>query len=282
MSEGLWTGRVVLVTGAARGVGRGTAEYLGRLGASVALLDRRADEVSAVAEELRAQGVRCESFGADQTDDEAVEQAIAGVIGAFGRIDGLFANAGLAVMRPFMEISLKEWRKVIDVNLTGTFLVVRQVVQTMIDLGIPGSIVMTGSVSGMHPMNQTAHYASAKAGVIAFGRELSRELGSYRIRVNLVSPGVVRTEATEFLITQPAISTMLQQVIPLGSWCMPKDIAQAVAFLLGPQSAYITGAVLPVAGGNEVIEWWPIDYSTPGPPDWEKLRPGSSTSGETL
>jgi len=280
MSEAFWPGRVILVTGAARGVGRATAEHLGQLGASVALLDRRADEVSLAASELNALGIDCRPFVADQTDEEAVEQAVSGATAAFGRIDGLFANAGLAVMRPFMEITPKEWRKVLDVNLTGTFLVVQRVVRSMIELGIPGSIVLAGSVSGMHPMNRTAHYASAKAGVIAFGRELARELGSYRIRVNVVCPGVVRTEATEFLITRPEVQTMLQQAIPLGSWCMPKDIAQTVAFFLGPESAYINGAVLPVAGGNEAVEWWPIDYSAPGPPEWEKLRPISMTGGE--
>jgi 3-oxoacyl-[acyl-carrier protein] reductase len=278
MTESYWQDRVVLVTGAARGIGRATAEHLGRHGACLALLDRRAEDVERAAAELGAQGIRCQPFIADQTDEAAVERAVSAIEAEFGSPHALFANAGLAVMRSFSDISTKEWRKVIDVNLTGTFLVVHRVVRSMIAHGIAGSIVLAGSVSGMHPTNRMAHYAAAKAGVIAFGKALARELGTYRIRVNVICPGVIRTEATEPFIAQPQMQSMLRQAIPLGSWGVPDDIALTVAFLLGPESSYINGAVLPVSGGNEAVEWWPLDYSNAGPPDWEKLQANPTSS----
>ncbi len=279
MSESFWVNRVILVTGGGRGIGRATAEHLAELGATIALLDRRAEDVRIVAEELCARGFKCHAYVADQTDEQAIENALAAIDQTLGRVDALFANAGLAVMRSFMEISAKEWRKVIDINLTGTFYVVRRVVESMIQHGVAGSIVLAGSVSGIQPTNRMAHYAAAKAGVIAFGKALARELGTYRIRVNVICPGVILTEATEPFITQPETQTMLRQAIPLGSWGVPHDIARTVTFLLGPESGYINGAVLPVTGGNDAVEWWPLDYSVSGPPDWEKLRVKPKSGG---
>lgn len=258
----------VMVTGAARGIGRVTAERLAANGVSVSLVDRRKEDAVRAAEEIVARGGAAVGIGADLTDPAAVRSAVSEAEEAFGLVRGAFLNAGWAVMRPFSDIDIEQWDKVIDANLKTTFLVAQALVERLVAAGAEGSLVFAGSVTGLYPTNRMAHYAVAKAGVIALCKALARELGNQRIRVNTVCPGTIATEATKVLLDSDGQKAHASSQIPAGRVGTPDDIADAVVFLLSEQSSYINGAVIPVSGGSDGIEWWPMDYTHAGESQW--------------
>ena len=268
--------RVAIVTGGARGIGRGAALELAKDGARVVVADRRADEAKAVAERIQQEtGRPALGLAMEQTKPEDVARMVEATVKEFGEIDILFANAGFSRLVPFLDITAEQWQRMIDVNLTGTFTVCQAVARQMVAQKKGGRMIVTASVMADFNGNQQAHYCAAKAGVKLLGKCMAAELGNHRITVNVISPGVIATEMTTPLLEEPGIANMVRAITPLGRWGEAREVGRLVAFLASDDAAYINGQVINVDGGQSlplVPPWRPLDYTEPYVVDWETPR----------
>jgi NAD(P)-dependent dehydrogenase (short-subunit alcohol dehydrogenase family) len=234
-------GAVAVVTGGANGIGVACVELLTAAGARVVVLDR---------EHPPALPQGAEAMPLDVTDEAAIDAAMAQIADRHGRLDVLVASAGIAIRRPATELSLADWQKVVDVNLTGVFLCARSAARHMIAAG-GGSIVTIASVlgvvgGGVYP---NVSYQAAKGGVINLTRALALEWAPHGIRVNAVAPTYVRTRLTARLVADPEVLREIGARTPLGRLAEAEEVADAVLFLAGRGSAMVTGHVLAVDGG---------------------------------
>jgi len=236
-------GKVALVTGGTRGIGRGIAQTLRAAGARVALTGREAERARAVAAEL---GDGVAGFGCELADPTQIEAAVAGAEAAFGPIDILVNNAGLTRDQILLRMSESDWDTVLDANLKGAFLATRAVLRGMMKRKA-GRIINVTSIVGLIGNKGQANYAASKAGLIGLTKSVAKEYASRNILVNCVAPGFVETDMTGALPVE-ARATLLQQ-IALGRLGRPEDIAGAVLFLASDMAAYVTGQVLVVDGG---------------------------------
>jgi 3-oxoacyl-[acyl-carrier protein] reductase len=236
-------GRVALVTGATRGIGRAVASLLAVRGARVAVTGR----TLAGAEEA-AGGLPGEALGIELevSDPESVAACVSRVIGAWGRVDVLVNNAGITRDNLALRMKLEDWRAVLDANLTGAFLCTKECLRHMVKAR-RGAVVNVSSVVGGLGNPGQANYCASKAGLEGMTRSLAREYANRSIRVNAVAPGFIETDMTEAL-GEKAREALLAQV-PLARLGSPGDVAEAVAFLASDRAAYITGHVLHVNGG---------------------------------
>ena len=253
--------RVAVVTGAARGIGREISLTLAGRGYAVALNDLSVPEETL--EALRRRKARTLSLPGDVSDEGAVRGMVKAAIAEFGRIDVLVNNAGISQITPAEETTLADWRRVLEVNLTGPFLTSREFGKEMLRRG-EGSIVNISSVAGLLGIADRAAYNASKHALIGLTRTLAAEWGGQGVRVNAVCPGWVKTEMDE---EDQAGGGYTDEDIkgrtPMGRFAKPEDIAQAVAFLAdAEQSGYVNGHTLSVDGG------WFADGS------WESLRRG--------
>ncbi|MDH4176554.1 MAG: 3-oxoacyl-[acyl-carrier-protein] reductase [Thermoleophilia bacterium] len=231
-------GKLALVTGASRGIGRAIAMELGRAGAEVVVGYRSGrEEAEAVAAEIGGRAVQ-----ADVSDPESAKA----LVEAAGNVDVLVNNAGLTRDGLLARMSDDDWRTVIDTNLSSVFYTCRAVTRPMMKRR-SGVIVNVSSIVGVHGNWGQANYAASKAGIIGFTKSLARELGSRNVRANVVAPGYVRTQLTDVL-PEEATTAMLQAT-PLGRLGEPEDVAGAVRFLCSDAAAFVTGAVVLVDGG---------------------------------
>jgi 3-oxoacyl-[acyl-carrier protein] reductase len=231
-------GKLALVTGASRGIGRAIAEELARAGASVVVGYRMGkDEAEELATAIGGRAVQADVSSPDDAR-RLVEEA--------GDIDVLINNAGLTRDGLLARMSDDDWRTVIDTNLSSVFYTCRAVTRPMMKKR-KGSIVNISSIVGVHGNWGQTNYAASKAGIIGFTKSLARELGSRNIRANVVAPGYVKTALTEVLPDE-ATAAMVQQT-PLGRVADPEEIAGAVRFLASDQASFITGDVVLVDGG---------------------------------
>ena len=231
-------GKLALVTGASRGIGRAIAEELARAGASVVVGYRSGkDEAEELAAAIGGRAVQADVSSADEAK-RLVEEA--------GDVDVLVNNAGLTRDGLLARMSDDDWRTVIETNLSSVFYTCRAVTRPMMKKR-GGSIVNISSIVGVHGNWGQTNYGASKAGIIGFTKSLARELGSRNIRANVVAPGYVKTALTEVLPDE-ATATMVQQT-PLGRVADPEEIAGAVRFLASDQASFITGDVLLVDGG---------------------------------
>jgi 3-oxoacyl-[acyl-carrier protein] reductase len=245
-------GRVALVTGGSRGIGAATAAMLARHGAAVGVGGRDLEAIDRVVGSIRAAGGRAVAAPADCTDPEALAGAYRGVLGAFGPVDLLAAFAGGGGQpRPTEEVSPEEWRRVIDGDLTATFLTIRAVLPGMLERG-RGAIVTMSSSAGRQPSQAAAAYAAAKAGVAMLSRHLAAELGPRGIRVNCLAPSAVVNErmATRMTDDQRA---QLAKAFPLGRLGQPDDVAAAALYLLSDAASWVTGVTLDISGGRIIV-----------------------------
>jgi len=240
--------RVVLVTGASRGLGWAIAEAMAAAGGHVVLNGRDRATLEARAETLRGRGHAASVAPFDVTDEAAVARGVHGVVVAHGGIDALVANAGINHRAPVENFALADWRRVVDTNLTGAFTVARAAAAAMIERG-HGRIVMMGSIMGRAPRPTIAAYAAAKGGVAALTRALAVELGPRGITCNAIAPGYVVTDMTADLADDADFDAWLTARTPLGRWGRAEEIASAAVFLASDAGAYINGHVLVVDGG---------------------------------
>ncbi|MGF1473542.1 MAG: SDR family NAD(P)-dependent oxidoreductase [Rubrobacteraceae bacterium] len=250
--------RVALVTGSARGIGRQVALTLAGRGYAIAANDLA--EPGETLEELRRTGTEVLSIPGDVSDEAAVGEMAKRVLDRFGRIDVLVNNAGLMAITPAEETTLDDWRRMLEVNLTGPFLMSREFGRVMLERG-SGSIVNVSSVAGLLGVADRAAYNASKHGLIGLTRTLAAEWGGRGVRCNAVCPGWVKTERDAGDQAGNYTDADIEGRVPMGRFARPEDIAAAVAFLSDPeQSGYVNGHTLSVDGG-----WF-------GDGSWESLR----------
>ncbi len=239
------SGRIALVTGASRGIGRAIAAKLAARGA-VVVAAARGENAKVTADEIVAGGGRAEHLALDVTEGGAPEAAIAAVTGRHGRIDILVNNAGITKDQLMLRMKRDDWDSVIATNLTATFALTQAVLKPMIKQR-GGRIVNISSVVGQSGNAGQANYAASKAGIIGFSKAVAQEVASRGITVNVVAPGLIETDMTK-AITDAAHEEWASK-IPLKRLGTPDDVAAAVCFLASDEASYITGQVLAVNGG---------------------------------
>ena len=237
-------GKVAVITGARRGIGRAIALKLAQNGADCVLLARTAPDE--LAQEISAMGRRVLSLAVDVADDKAVESAFKQIARDFGTIDILVNNAGITDDGLLIRMKLEQWNRVLETNLTGTFLCTKAAVRPMLK-GSNGRIINITSVVGQMGNAGQANYAASKAGIIGFTKSVAKELGSRGITVNAIAPGFITTDMTAELGDDA--KAMLIGQIPLGALGEADDVAEAALFLSSAGARYITGQVLNVDGG---------------------------------
>jgi glucose 1-dehydrogenase len=251
-------GQVAVVTGATSGIGRACALLLAKAGARV-VINHRAHSVNAaqaVVDEIRRAGGEGLALPADVAKEEDIKALFAETVRRFGTVHVLVANAGMQQGAPFADMSLEQWRRVIDVNLTGQFLCAREAIREFLRRGIEpqvsrslGRIVCMSSVHQDIPWAFEANYAASKGGVVLMMQSIAQELSCRGVRINGVAPGAIRTPINrEAWETEDAMKALLR-LIPYGRIGEPEDVAQAVLWLASDLSDYVTGTTLYVDGG---------------------------------
>jgi len=243
--SGAFDGKVAVVTGASRGIGRAIALELARRGAMVVCAARE-QNAQAVADEIVASGGRAETATADMTDTASLEALIGGVVARLGRIDVLVNNAGITRDQLMLRMKRADWDDVLTTNLTAAFTLSQAALKPMIKQR-SGRIIAISSVVGQSGNAGQANYAASKAGLIGFCKSLAREVASRNVTVNVVAPGLIETDMTRALTADQQKDWSAQ--IPLGRPGTPADVAAAVCFLASDEASYITGQVLAVNGG---------------------------------
>ncbi|MBL0342505.1 MAG: 3-oxoacyl-[acyl-carrier-protein] reductase [Bacteroidetes bacterium] len=243
----LLEGKVTLITGASRGIGRGIALELAKNGSDVAFTFLSSPEKAAELEkELSQYNVKAKGYKSDAADFKASEELIASILADFGRIDVVVNNAGITRDNLLMRMSEDHFDEVIKTNLKSVFNITKAVQKTMLKER-KGSIINISSVVGVKGNAGQANYAASKAGIIGFTKSIALELGSRNIRCNAIAPGFIETEMTGVL--NPEVVKQWREAIPLKRGGTPEDVANLVVFLASDKSAYITGQVINVDGG---------------------------------
>jgi len=242
---GSFDGKVAIVTGASRGIGKAIALDLARRGAIV-VAAARGQNAQATVDEIAAAGGRAEVVAADMIDTASLEALIAGVHTRHGKIDVLISNAGITRDQLMLRMKRSDWDEVLATNLTAAFTLCQAVLKPMIRQR-SGRIVAIASVVGQSGNAGQANYAASKAGLIGFCKSLAREVASRNVTVNVVAPGLIDTDMTRALTSDAQKDWAAQ--IPLGRPGTPADVAAAVCFLASDEASYITGQVLAVNGG---------------------------------
>jgi 3-oxoacyl-[acyl-carrier protein] reductase len=239
-------GKIAIVTGASRGIGRGIALALAEAGATVVCAARDLAKLEAVVAEIVAAGGKAHARAVDVASRESIEKLIASVMTDHGRIDILVNNAGITRDNLLLRMKEAEWADVLATNLTSVFTATQAVMKPMLKQRA-GSIINIGSVVGLTGNAGQANYAAAKAGVIGFSKSVAREVASRGIRVNVVTPGFIDTDMTQAM--PEAARQSLLAALPLGRTGSPQDIAGIVVYLASDASAYVTGQTISVDGG---------------------------------
>jgi 3-oxoacyl-[acyl-carrier protein] reductase len=240
------SGKVALVTGASRGIGRAIARRLAAAGAHVLVGGRDAAKMAEVVAEITAAGGKAEALAVDVADKAQVDAAFAQLLGAHGRIDILVNNAGVTRDNLLLRMKAEEWQQVLATNLSGAFHCTQAALKPMIKQR-SGRIVSITSVVGLAGNAGQANYAASKAGLIGFTKSVAREVASRGITANAVAPGFIETDMTAAMTDKAREA--VTSAIPLGRVGQAEEVAAAVAFLASDDAAYITGQVLAVDGG---------------------------------
>ena len=243
----LLEGKVAIITGASRGIGKGIAEVFAEQGATIAFTYASSDEKARAFEaELAAKGVKAKGYKSDASDFNAAQTLVDEVVAEFGTVDILVNNAGITRDTLLMRMSEEQWDEVIRVNLKSVFNLTKAVIKPMLKAR-SGSIINMTSIVGVTGNAGQANYAASKAGMIGFTKSVAQELGSRNIRCNAIAPGFIETEMTEKL--DPKIVEEWRNTIPLKRGGTTTDIANTTLYLASDLSSYVTGQTLHVCGG---------------------------------
>lgn len=241
------SGKVALVTGASRGIGKACALYLAELGAKVAInYSRSSEQADQVVAQIKEMGGEAIAIRADVSKQAEVETMVDETIKSLGGLDILINNAGVTKDTLLIRMKEEDWDQVLDINLKGAFLVTKAAAKYMMKKR-QGKIINISSVIGVSGNAGQANYAASKAGIIGFSKSIAKELAPRGILVNIIAPGFIDTDMTDVLNDQVKEAILSQ--IPLGRYGDPEDIAYLVGFLSSDQSQYITGQVIHVDGG---------------------------------
>ena len=236
------TEKTALVTGAARGIGLATTHLLIEQGWNVAMIDRDGDELTTAAKQFNA----ARPFVYDVSQADQVEEMVSAVRSAFGRIDALVNNAGVADFGPIEQTDFARWRRVMETNLDGVFLTSQAVIPSLKETR--GALVNIGSISGLRASTLRVAYGTSKAAVIHLTKQQAAELGEYGIRANCVCPGPVRTKLA-MAVHSPEIIAAYHDAIPLNRYGTERELAEVIAFLCSDKASYVTGQVIAADGG---------------------------------
>ncbi len=243
-----------MVTGGNGGIGLGFARGLAKAGASVAVWGRNLRKNSDAVNELQQLGAEAWSTACDVGSEEDVERAFEETLEQFGKVDSVFANAGLGTRNTrFVDMTLDEWRDIFRVNSEGTFLTLRTAARHMVERGEGGSLVVTASVSTVMGMPRGEHYAATKAGAVAMIRGLAVEFGKAGIRANAVVPGWIDTDMTSGALQSEGFTQKVLPRIPRRRWGLPSDFEGVAVYLASDASAWHTGDVITIDGGYTVF-----------------------------
>jgi glucose 1-dehydrogenase len=249
-------GQVALVTGGDRGIGAAISRELAARGACVMLnYHSECEHADRVVDEIRTSGSNAAAIQGDVSEENDAERMVSETAAKFGRIDILVANAGIQLDAPFLEMDVSQWRRVLEVNLTGQFLCAQAATRRFCAQGVPehsnaaGKIVCMSSVHDIVPWAGHANYAAAKGGVETLMRTLGQELARHNIRVVGVAPGAIRTDINRDVWEDEERASKLCELIPYGRIGNPGDVAMPVAWLVSDEADYITGTTLYIDGG---------------------------------
>ena len=243
----LLNGKVALITGASKGIGRAVANRFAEQGADVAFTYLSSVEKGeALVSELETKGIKAKGYRSDASNCEAARQLIIDVVADFGSLDILINNAGITRDNLLMRMSEEQWDEIMDINLKSCFNTVKASCKTMMKQR-SGSIINMSSVVGVKGNAGQSNYAASKAGIIGFSKSVALELGSRNIRCNVIAPGFIETEMTDAL--DETIVQGWRDAIPLKRGGQPEDVADACVFLASDMSSYISGQTIQVDGG---------------------------------
>ncbi len=248
MSDKKLTGKVAVITGASKGLGRAMALALAGAGARLALVSRDRQQLKATAEAAHALGAEAKIFQTDVTQEEEVRRLEKEVIDGFGHVQILINNAGINIRKPVIDFTLAEWRAVLDTNLTGAFLACRSFVPHMKGQGYGRILNLTSIMSHVALPGRSA-YAASKSGLLGFTRALALELAPEQITVNGISPGPIATEMNTPIIQNPEANQQFISRIPLGRWGKVEEVGQLALYLCSEEAGFITGADILIDGG---------------------------------
>jgi len=244
------SGKVALVTGGNSGIGLGMAQALAEAGADVCIWGTNTTKNEVALAQLQATGSKVAAMICDVSDEAAVESSFAETVSQFGKVDGVYANAGIGGNgTPFIEIPTEEWRRVLGVDLDGVFWTFRTAARHMVERGEGGRLVGTSSVSSIHGAPRSQPYASSKGAMIAMVRGLSVELARYGITANTIIPGWIETPMTERSFGNEVFEGAVKKRIPQRRWGQGADFGGLAVYLMSDSSAYHTGDQFVIDGG---------------------------------
>jgi NAD(P)-dependent dehydrogenase (short-subunit alcohol dehydrogenase family) len=239
----------VFVTGGGSGIGGQVVRAFAAEGAHVAVTDVDLKAAERAVEEIRKAGGSAHAFGLDVTNAKAVDEALQAATKRLGRLDVLVNSAGVREIKPVLELPLEEWNRVVNINLTGTFICSQAFARQLVASGKPGAIVNLASTLGVVAAPNRAAYTASKHAVVGLTKEMAMELGDKGVRVNAVGPGVIRTPLTERYFQDAEYAQRIRDLHVLGRWGEPEEIAKAILFLASSDASFITGTTLLIDGG---------------------------------